>query len=53
MRKYLSGTGSMAAFAHAMSLNAGQMFVFYDEPDSFKRAHGICSQGSDAIFFKW
>ena len=39
----------MDAFGQAMGLNAGQLLVFYDEPDNFKRAHGICPQGSDAM----
>jgi len=47
--KYVSGTGSIGAYAHAMVLNAGQILVFYDEPDNFKRAHGICAGGSDAM----
>ena len=47
--KYISGTGSMGAFGQAMALNAGQLLVFYDEPDNFKRAHGICPGGIDAM----
>jgi len=49
MHKYVSGTGSMGAYSQAMALNAGQLLVFYDEPDNFKRAHGICAGGSDAM----
>ena len=39
----------MGAYGQAMALNAGQLLVFYDEPDNFKRAHGICPAGSDAM----
>ena len=32
-----------------MALNAGQLFVYYDETDAFQRVHEIKKSGSDAM----
>ena len=49
LNRVISGTGSFGAYLQMMALNAGQLFVYYDETDAFQRVHEIKKSGSDAM----